>query len=508
MDLRLTARGLVDFRNASAALVLILSGALLLALYWMSAEGLWVRWTSPANATYSHGPLLLLVAAFLLARRWRAIGPALRPSYVGIALLLSMSIIWFLARLVHVEVIEHAAMILIAWLLFWAMLGFSTAKRLAFPMLLLLTAIPLWEVFSGILQRGTVVCASLLLKVSGATYFRDGFLLSVPAGTFEVSPECSGLRFFIVAVAIALIFAHWTGAGMARGALLLLAAVLVAFISNVIRVFTVVMVGEVIGMNHPLVRDHDWVGWVAFAFGMALYFFLANRYVIPEGPAATEAEGRVEREAGSNRGVALAVVALAVGPGLYQFYSADRSAHHALPVLSLPDRIDHWQSVGQAPSDWRPSFVPADAEAQTLYEDNLGNRMIVHVSYFYREEQGREAVNDLNQVFDRKQWRKVAKQRLALSDSTWGKADVAETHIRSPSGAEKLIWQWYYVGDARTSEPYKAKWMELVGRLQHRQGIAIVALATDVSDSIPKARERLESFVKSGLVPLEQAITL
>ena len=59
-------------------------------------------------------------------------------------------------------------------------------------------------------------------------------------------------------------------------------------------------------------------------------------------------------------------------------------------------------------------------------------------------------------------------------------ATVQETRIQSSTGAEKLVWQWYYVHGFVVSSDYMAKLLNAWGTLNRDPAIAVVVVAADL----------------------------
>ena len=94
---------------------LLLGALMLLAglLYSETVMAIWALWNNHNNPTYSHGPLLLLVSLFFLYREWSKNKNelSLKVSYFGLIGIAGSSLLWFLAAIGSVQIIQMLSLI-------------------------------------------------------------------------------------------------------------------------------------------------------------------------------------------------------------------------------------------------------------------------------------------------------------------------------------------------------------------------------------------------------------
>ncbi len=301
-------------------------------LYMFTSASLLRTWLSSNNPTYSHGLLLLVISIFIFFRRWTKFAHSIqfKPNAPGIVLLTLTSLVWLLAYIGNVLVVQQLALVCLLLFLLWATIGYGTARALAFPILIMFFAIPLWEFLNPYLQDFVATSVTFWLGVVGIPAVLEGIFILVPAGTFEVSPDCSGLSQLLVSMMLTLLFVYDRQVKPRPAIILLGWAVLVAFAMNMIRIFTVVLAGQLTDMQHYLITTDHWIfGWVLFAVGMVIFLFLADRYVHAGDRAQNQAkpqtpERRVPTRANNTSVLAVPVVLLTVaglvsGPALAIF---------------------------------------------------------------------------------------------------------------------------------------------------------------------------------------------
>ncbi|MCH8551559.1 MAG: exosortase [Natronospirillum sp.] len=102
----------------------------------------------------------------------------------------------------------------------------------------------------------------------------DGNSITIPYGIMLIADGCSGLRYFVISLALAWMLAILNRYTLAMTALALLAAAVLALIANWIRIYALILVGYFSEMQSSLVYEHETFGWVLFAAMIlpAIYF--------------------------------------------------------------------------------------------------------------------------------------------------------------------------------------------------------------------------------------------
>ena len=215
----------------------VLSLLLVGVLFWPSWQDLLWLWFSGENQTYSHGLLLLALAAYLIYRERSCLAAASPPPpRYSAPLLLLLSLAWFLMQLANVQVAGEALAVLLLAAVTWATVGWRAGRSLVLAASLLLFAVPVWEVLNYPLRLLTAAGTSVLLEVVGLQNLVEATTIYIPAGTFEVSETCTGLRQLIVAMPLAMYFSYLLGLDLLRGLLVTSGAILVSLLTNIIRI--------------------------------------------------------------------------------------------------------------------------------------------------------------------------------------------------------------------------------------------------------------------------------
>jgi exosortase len=157
----------------------------------------------------------------------------------------------------------------------WCIAGFRFAygaaafRRARFPLLLLVAMTPLPAFIEspviGWLQKGSAEAAGWLFQAANVPFHRDGIVLTLPRVTIEVARECSGIRSTLVLLVATLVMGHILLHSSWAKILLVLLLVPMSIFKNVIRIFTLSMLGMYLDPSFLTGKLHHNGGVVFFA---------------------------------------------------------------------------------------------------------------------------------------------------------------------------------------------------------------------------------------------------
>jgi exosortase A len=148
--------------------------------------------------------------------------------------------------------------------------------RVIFPAAFLILIIPMWGPLAVILQSLSVYSVNIMMGFTGIPTYVEGNLVSIPAGVFEIAGGCSGLRYFIVSIAISSLFVFLNMKNVRNIVLFITVAIIGALITNWIRITLLIIIGQYTNMTSSLMTDHNNFGWYIFAPFMILLFLFGN----------------------------------------------------------------------------------------------------------------------------------------------------------------------------------------------------------------------------------------
>lgn len=498
-QLPINESGFTASQSALRARALGAIGLVLLAfaLFWPTTVSLSVRWQDSVHRTYTHGYLVVALAVWLLWRgraRWSQV--CARVSPIGLVALVGCSLGWLVAYRAGLQIVHQALLPLIIATAILSCFGLAVTRRMALPLAYVFFAIPVWDAVNPLLQWSSVFAVRTLLRLAGIPAFFADNTFQIPAGSFEIADGCSGLHFFVVALAISVLYGEINRDSLrTRIALVVLASVL-AMLTNWVRIFIIVVAGHLTDMQHYLVsEEHYSFGWFLFA-GMMLLFFL----VVRRWPVVSTDEGVATRSASDPAipliGAACAIAGLLLAP-VWNLIDSRQSADVAA-LGEYPQTVPGWEGRAFADASWQPVFNGADRESRAEFHAS-GVRVESYAAIYALQEQGKEIVYYLNSLLGRSLRAEPA--TLPAMAVPWTQMEVSDA-----GGERWLLWYSYQVGESRETRGLQMQIDYGLRSLFDDPLSAIVALRSRCSTDCTAAQAALAQFA-AALPPLAPAGT-
>lgn len=283
--------GQADWKRIPLIPVSVVS-ALLVALYWDVVAGMAeIWWVDPA---YSHGLLIPPLALYIAwIQKDQILASPARPSSLGLWLVGFGCLVFLLGKLGAEYFLTRESLVIILAgiaLTYW---GFERLKKLAFPLVLLATMVPLptivYNKLAAPLQLFSSWVASETLELMGIPVFRDGNVMNLPEISLGVAEACSGLRSLSSLTVLALVVGFFLLSTVWAKTLLFLLSIPAAIAINVVRVTaTALMAREDASLAEGFF--HSFSGWVVFVVGFALLYGVgvAISWFEPKRPSRKE----------------------------------------------------------------------------------------------------------------------------------------------------------------------------------------------------------------------------
>ena len=224
--------------------------------------------------------------------------------------------------------------------------------------------------------------------------------MHLSSATIEIAGGCSGLRYIMVGSAIATLLGELRNDSFRMRMQLLALATALAVIGNWIRVFVVILAGDLTHMQNYLVkRSHVGFGWCVFAVVMLIFFLIERRWPVTPlanphepGPFASPTGAR---SLGFARKLTLGLMVLMLAMPLTIGALISRNA--TAISSALPTLHGQWEGPRPLKSDWHPVFAGADSESQGGYY--LGDVGVeVYTAWYATQQQGKNLNGYWNSV--------------------------------------------------------------------------------------------------------------
>jgi len=272
-----------------ARLLLLGAPFLLAALAWLYAptiSWLWKSWQS--DEYYAHGPLLPLIALYLMWQKRAELVVAWRgwPQKLGfpaglIFIALALQILGTLVDMNIVRALQAFSIPLLLLGMARYVGGKAFAHEVRFALFFLCLAVPLSgplvETLTVPLQNYAANGASICLGLLGVAVERIGVNLYTPHFHFVVAVPCSGLKTSITLLTMGVLIAHlMPNLNRAQRFVLCALSVPFALLANTLRVVAIVAVGVRYGQEAAEGFLHNFSGMLLFAVALSLLFLTGH----------------------------------------------------------------------------------------------------------------------------------------------------------------------------------------------------------------------------------------
>ena len=265
------------FTSQKMAWLVTLAGfaAMYVPIYWWAAEGIW------QTDDHGHGPIILAVLVWLFwGLRHQIAGSPTRPlPALGWPLFAFGLLAFFVGRVFDISILSFGSQPFVAAGALLLMKG-TPALRLAwFPVIYFVFMIPLPSILvdaiTGSLKGLIANIVESLLYLVGYPIARSGVILSIGPYQLQVADACSGLHSMFSLSALGTLFMYMMGRKPRLHTAIMLAAILpIAFVANIIRVITLVLVTYYLGDEAGQGFLHGAAGMVLMLVALLFFFLL------------------------------------------------------------------------------------------------------------------------------------------------------------------------------------------------------------------------------------------
>src|SRR5262245_3583982 len=257
------------FLGVSALLATVLLGY----LYADSLAFLFGRWRGSED--YSHGMFVPLISLFLIWKARNRIDVAgAENSWWGLVVISVGLLLYWIGEFATLYVLQHVSLWMVIVGLIIASIGVRGARTFAFPLLYLLSSIPLpvflYASLSSQLQLWSSALGVGYLQLVGVTAFRDGNVIDLGPVQLQVVEACSGIRYLLPLASLALLCAYLFKDRMWKRVLLVLSSIPISIVVNGFRIGMIGVLVEWYGQGAAEGFYHLFEGWVLFMTSLGL----------------------------------------------------------------------------------------------------------------------------------------------------------------------------------------------------------------------------------------------
>lgn len=236
-------------------------------------------WPTPENA---HGPIILIVALWLLLRRrdvFAAVPQVGESGRLPASLLAFGLLLYVLGRSQGIYIFEVGSQLPVVFACVWLLNGWHAAKALWFPIFFLIFLIPLpgfmVDALTNPLKQQVTGGVDQVLYVLGYPISRSGVVLTMGPYQLLVADACSGLNSMFSLSALGLLYAYLRGRrGWLHDGLLIASILPIAFAANIGRVLALALItyhfGDGVGQGFM----HDFAAIAEFVMAVLALFLV------------------------------------------------------------------------------------------------------------------------------------------------------------------------------------------------------------------------------------------
>ncbi|MBV7260184.1 exosortase A [Erythrobacter crassostreae] len=229
--------------------------------------------------TYSHillVPLILIWLVWLRTDELQKITP--KPWAPGLLLIAAGLGLWLVGRLTDINLFAHAGAVGAVQGAVVATLGLRASIALALPLAFATFLVPFGDELIPALQMVTAEIAIALTHLSGIPAVVDGIYIETPVGLFIVAEACSGVKFLIAMITLAVLVCFTRFDSWRRRIAFLAASIIIPIIANGIRAWGTIYIAQSQGVEFAAGFDHIFYGWIFFAIVVVVLIAGAWRY--------------------------------------------------------------------------------------------------------------------------------------------------------------------------------------------------------------------------------------
>lgn len=221
---------------------------------------------------YSHAPLVILVSLYLLWRARASVGTDGRSPWAAVVLAAAAALGLVVGELSALWTIVQYSLTMMLVAIAWSLTG-REFRKIAFPLLLLFTVIPLPFLVDAILSGKMQLLSSWLgvqmLRLMDVPVYLEGNIVDLGSYKLQVVEACAGLNYMFPLVTLGIIAAYfYQGTWLAR-TVLVASTIPVTVVMNSARI---ALVGLLVNAHGPRAAEgfmHYFEGWVVFILCLA-----------------------------------------------------------------------------------------------------------------------------------------------------------------------------------------------------------------------------------------------
>jgi exosortase D (VPLPA-CTERM-specific) len=468
---------------------------------------------------YSHGVIIPLLSAFLIWRRREELRRLpFEGSWLGVILIAAGLVLRWIGESTTLRTVEHYALLVVIYGAVLSLIGPKLFRRLWFPLLLLVFAMPLPSIFDNALSLQLQLWSSdlgvLVIRAAGVSVLLEGNIIDLGTYKLEVAEACSGLRYLLPLMTLSFIIAYLYRAPMWKRVAVVVSSIPITVLMNGLRIGVIGITVDRWGQSMAEGFLHEFEGWVVFMFstlavmgvalGLSRIGVSGNRtgplLSFGEPPAPTD----IQTPAVNAQSVPVSFVAAAalvvVGALVGRAFPAPAVVTPARTSFdAFPTTIGAWQGERETLDSIYLDKLLLDDYVQMNFRSPAGDVINFYSSYYATQDVDRH-VHSPRDCIPGGGWEIQKFEEHSFPGSKPGQSFMANRAIIQLDTNRALVYYWFEVRGRRFTSDYKMKWYLMWDALtKHRTDGALVRYVMPLSknESEADADARMLSFAST-----------
>lgn len=393
----------VPFGRPEALFRGLVYGTLLVTLYYSALA--WLVKNDWPREDYSSCALIPLVVIYLIwEKRQQLVGLPSVPSWLGGIPIGCGLLLFWLGELAGEFFTLYISLWLVLVGLCWLHLGWTKLKVIAFPLVFSLATFPLPIFVNTQMALKLKLLSSRLgvamLQLWGMSAFREGNVIDLGFTKLQVVDACSGIRYLVPLIAMAVLLAYYYQAATWKRLLVVLSAIPISVVTNGLRIASVGLLYPVFGAKVAEGFFHDFSGWFIFMFSLGLLLGeiwllrrlfperLADADPAPPRPAAERPSSAPSRPLYLSRHFLAALVCLSATLATAKGIDFREKVPISRPLAQFPVQLGEWRGSPTAmESTYREALKFSDYTIID-YHDQQGRTINFYTAYYASQTKG------------------------------------------------------------------------------------------------------------------------
>ena len=506
----------------SRFVMLLVASIGMLAFFWDGIISLLDAWSRPE---YSHGPIIPLIAGYLLLREFRTnpLNATTANRTPGFVLLLFGMFVGLVGNLTQIPYLITYGFIIVVASLILIVTGLRQGFRVWPALVYLLFMLPLPNFMYWKLSTSLQFISSKLgvdfIQLVGIPVYLEGNIIDLGVYKLQVAEACSGLNYLFPLMSFGFLFAVLYKGPLWHKGLLFVSTVPITVLMNSFRIGVIGVLVNQYGIEQAEGFLHFFEGWIIFVACIFLLYVeamilqrlvknpqrMANILDLDMGGILPVLKSATTIPAA--RTLAAAAVLVCISGAAWQLTPARGAAEISRETFTLfPMKIDGWNGSQSSLDVNVQVALGADEYLLANFVNETDNTVVNLFTAYYHSITDGSGTHSPEVCIPGGGWEVSRWQQQTVSAAGSGEEFKVNRAIIQKGTDLRLVYYWFEQRGKKFASEYAFKLDTVKESLLHgRSDGALVRLITTIApgEAEAVAEQRLQSFIKpmSSVMP-------